>query len=346
MSDNENDNIDNNIIKDIIYNSSQGNIINEEPLLLETQRFTLFPIKYPEIYDSYKKQLSSFWTVDEIDFSKDIEHWDEKLNENERTFIKMILAFFAGADGIVNLNLMENFTKEVKILEAQMAYGFQCTMESIHSETYSLMIETFIKDTEEKNKLFNAIETIPCIKKKADWALKWINKSSIENFAKRLIAFAIVEGIFFSGAFCAIYWLKQRNLMPGLTKSNEFIARDEGMHTQFAILLYSMLNNKLNQEEIHNMIIEAVIIEKEFIIDSLSCKLIGMNAILMSQYIEYIADRLCISLNYNKIYNVSNPFDFMNFIGMESRSNFFDERTSTYQKANFGSSIIAYNEDF
>ncbi len=326
-------------------NINEKSTNDDEILLTETQRFTLFPIKYPKIWESYKKQLASFWTVEEIDFSKDHDHW-VNLKEEERTFIKMILAFFAGADGIVNLNLMENFTKEVKILEAQMVYGFQCSMESIHSETYSLMIDTLIRDSDEKHRLFNAIETIPCINKKAYWALNWITNAQTESFARRLIGFAIVEGIFFSGAFCAIYWLKQRNLMPGLTKSNEFIARDEGMHTEFAILLYSMLKNKLKQNEVHSMIREAVDIEKEFIIESLECKLIGMNSVLMAQYIEYVADRLCVSLGYTKIYNVSNPFDFMNFIGMESRSNFFEERTSTYQKATFGSSVMNYSEDF
>jgi len=315
-----------------------------EPLLTEEQRFTIFPIKYPEIWREYKKQVSSFWTPEEIDFSKDLTDWDNKLKEEERNFIKMILAFFAGADGIVNLNLMKNFVNDVKILEAQMTYGFQCSMESIHSETYSLMIDTYIKDQDEKLKLFNAIETIPCIKKKADWALKWVfNK---ESFSKRLIAFCIVEGIFFSGAFCAIYWLKQRSLLPGLSKSNEFIARDEGMHTDFGILLYLMLINKLDQDYVHEMCKVAVEIEKEFINDSISCKMIGMNIELMSDYIEYVADRLLISLGYDKIYNKHNPFTFMNFIGMESRSNFFEERTSTYQKANLGSNKVEYDEDF
>jgi ribonucleoside-diphosphate reductase beta chain len=315
-----------------------------ELLLTEEQRYTIFPIKYPEIWKEYKKQVSSFWTPEEIDFSKDLLDWDNKLKEDERNFIKMILAFFAGADGIVNLNLMKNFVEDVKILEAQMAYGFQCSMESIHSETYSLMIDTYIKDQEEKLRLFNAIETIPCIKKKADWALKWIFND--ELFSKRLIAFCIVEGIFFSGAFCAIYWLKQRSLLPGLTKSNEFIARDEGMHTEFGILLYSMIQNKLDEKYIHDMFKEAVEIEKEFINESISCKMIGMNVELMTEYIEYVADRLLNSLGYNKLYNKSNPFTFMNFIGMESRSNFFEERTSTYQKANLGSNVVDYNEDF
>lgn len=322
------------------------NVEIDEPLLTETQRFTLFPIKYPTIYDTYKKQLASLWTVEEIDFSKDVEHWYDKLNDNERKFMKMILAFFAGADGIVNLNLMENFSKEVKILEAQMVYNVQCMIESIHSETYSLMIDTLIKDNEEKNLLFNAIETIPCIQQKAEWALKWFNSAKTVEFSKRLLGFAIVEGIFFSGAFCAIYWLKQRSLMPGLTKSNEFIARDEGMHCEFAILLYSMLKNKLDEFDVHSIITEAVNIEKEFIINSLNVKLIGMNADLMSQYIEYVADRLCVSLKYNKIYHSKNPFEFMNLIGMESRSNFFDERTSTYQKSSFGSTVINYSDDF
>lgn len=315
-----------------------------EPLLTEEQRFTIFPIKYPEIWKEYKKQVASFWTPEEIDFSKDLLDWNNKLKEEERHFVKMILAFFAGADGIVNLNLMKNFVEEVKILEAQMAYGFQCSMESIHSETYSLMIDTYIKDQEEKLKLFNAIETIPCIKKKADWALKWVFNDDL--FSKRLIAFCIVEGVFFSGAFCAIYWLKQRNLLPGLTKSNEFIARDEGMHVEFGVLLYNMIENRLDEKLVHNIVKEAVEIEKEFINESISCRMIGMNSELMTEYIEYVTDRLLISLGYNKLYNKTNPFTFMNFIGMESRSNFFEERTSTYQKANFGSNELNYDEEF
>jgi len=316
-----------------------------EILLIETQRYTLFPIKYPKIYDMYKKQLACFWISSEIDFSKDKNDWLNKLNDDERFFIKHILAFFAGSDGIVNVNILDNFSKEVKILEAQMTYNFQGTMESIHSEVYSLMIESYIDDNIEKNKLFNAIENIPCIKKKAEWALKWTK--STNQFSYRLVAFAIVEGLFFSGAFCAIYWIKERNLLPGLTKSNEFIARDERLHTEFACLLYSMISNRIKQEEIHMMFNEAIEIEIEFITESLPIKLIGMNSNLMIQYIKYVADWLLNNLSYEKLFNVENPFSFMNTIGMESRSNFFDERTSTYQKAtSMQNTILKADEDF
>jgi ribonucleoside-diphosphate reductase subunit M2 len=304
-----------------------------ELLLSEEQRYTLFPIKYPKIWDMYKKQLACFWVASEIDFSKDLNDWNNKLSEEERYFIKHILAFFAGSDGIVGINILDNFSKEVKILEAQMTYNFQGTMESIHSEVYSLMIETYINNHNEKNILFNAITEIPCIKKKADWALSWIEKSDKKSFAKRLVAFAIMEGLFFSGAFCAIYWIKERGILPGLTKSNEFIARDERLHTEFACLLYSYIENKLDKEIIYNMIEEAVEIETEFIVDSLPIRMIGMNSDLMTQYIKYVADWLLNNLGYPKKYNINNPFSFMNFIGMESKSNFFEERTSTYQKA-------------
>jgi len=309
-----------------------------ELLLSEEQRYTLFPIKYPKIWDMYKKQLASFWIASEIDFSKDKTDWN-KLSDDEKYFIKHILAFFAGSDGIVAVNILDNFSKDVKILEAQMTYNFQGTMEAIHSEVYSLMIETYIDNSLEKNRLFNAIETIPCIKKKASWALKWTtpnnqnNKHNENIFARRLVAFAIVEGLFFSGAFCAIYWIKERNILPGLTKSNEFIARDERLHTEFACLLYSMILNKISQEEIYQIFDEALEIEIEFITESLPVRMIGMNSILMIEYIKYVADWLLTSLGYDKKYNVQNPFSFMNTIGMESRSNFFDERTSTYQKA-------------
>jgi ribonucleotide reductase beta subunit family protein with ferritin-like domain len=301
----------------------------KELLLSEEQRFTLFPIKYPKIWDMYKKQLGSFWISSEIDFSKDKNDWI-KLSTDEQQFIKYILAFFAGSDGIVSVNILDNFSKDVKILEAQITYNFQGTMEAIHSEVYSLMIETYIENTDEKYMLFNAIKTIPCIKKKADWALKWTNNDNI--YSKRLIAFAIMEGLFFSGAFCAIYWLKERNILPGLTKSNEFIARDERLHTEFACLLYSMINNRLTEEEVFQMFQEAIDIEIEFITESLSVKLIGMNNEEMIKYIKYVADMLLENLGYNKKYNIDNPFSFMNTIGLQSRSNFFDERTSTYQK--------------
>jgi len=305
----------------------------DEPLLLETQRYTLHPIKYPVIWDMYKKQQACFWIASEVDLSKDREDWNNKLTENERYFIKHILAFFAGSDGIVGVNILDNFSKDVKILEAQFTYSFQGTMEAIHSEMYSLMIDTYIDDFSEKDTLFNAIEKIPCITKKAEWALRWTTDIESKSFAKRLLAFAIIEGIFFSGAFCSIYWLKQKGVLPGLTKSNEFIARDERLHTEFACLLYSMIVNRLDQSEVHQMIEEAVNIETEFITESLPVKLIGMNSDLMTQYIKYVADWLLVNLNYEKKYNIKNPFSFMNTIGMESRSNFFDERASTYQKA-------------
>ena len=318
----------------------------EEPLLSEIQRYTLHPIKYPKIWDMYKKQLACFWIASEVDFSKDKNDWINKLNENERYFIKHILAFFAGSDGIVGINILDNFTKDVKILEAQITYNFQGTMEGIHSEIYSLMIETYIDDLNEKNTLFDAINKIPCVSKKANWALKWTD--SLKSFPKRLVAFVIVEGLFFSGAFCSIYWLKERNILPGLTKSNEFIARDEGLHTEFGCLLYSMIKNKIPENEIFKMIDEAVNIEIEFITESLPVKLIGMNNTLMILYIKYIADWILVNLGYNKKYNTNNPFSFMNNIGMESRSNFFDERTSTYQKANIydSSKTLEIIDDF
>ena len=305
----------------------------DEILLREEQRYTLHPIKYPQIFDMYKQFLACFWIASEVDLSKDKSDWTNKLSDNERYFLKHILAFFAGSDGIVSVNIMDNFSKDVKILEAQMAYGLQVTVESIHSEMYSLLIETYIDNSLEKDKLFNAITEIPCVAKKAQWALKWTDRNETKSFAKRLVAFSIVEGLFFSGAFCSIYWIKERGLLPGLTKSNEFIARDEGLHTKFAFLLYSMIKNKLSVETVYEMIDEAVEIEREFITESLPVKLIGMNSDLMTQYIKYVADFILVNLSYPKKYNLKNPFSFMNNIGMESRSNFFDERTSTYQKA-------------
>ena len=303
-----------------------------EPLLTESQRYTLHPIKYPKIWDMFNKQRACFWIPSEVDLSKDKPEWI-KLSDDERYFIKNILAFFAGSDGIVGVNILDNFSKDVKILEAQFTYLFQGTMEAIHSEMYSLMIDTYIDNNDEKNKLFDSINRIPCVSKKANWALNWTQKSTDKTFAKRLIAFAIMECLFFSGAFCSIYWIKERNLLPGLTKSNEFIARDERLHTEFACLLYSMIVNKISQEEVYEMMNEAVEIETEFITESLPVKLIGMNSDLMTKYIKYVADWLLTNLGYNKKYNVKNPFTFMNTIGMESRSNFFDERSSTYQKA-------------
>jgi len=311
------------------------------------QRFTLFPIRHQDIWECYKKQQASFWTAEEIDLSKDRIDWDNKLNNDEKYFIKNILAFFAGSDGIVNMNLLERFTSDVQVLEAQVAYAYQAYIENVHSETYSLLIDTYIDDPTEKDKLFNAIETIPCVKKKAEWALKWIK--SDERFSKRLIAFAIVEGIFFSGAFCSIYWLKTRGLMPGLCVSNEFIARDEGAHTEFACLLYSKINNRIDEKEVKEIVKDAVNIEKEFINESLPCRLVGMNAEQMSNYIEYVADRLLNQLGYSKLYKATNPFDFMDKIGMEVKSNFFEGRVSTYQNAsimNKTKNDYTYTEDF
>ena len=300
-----------------------------EPLLTENpNRYVMFPIQDIDIWNSYKKQMDCFWRAEEIDFSKDMAHW-EKLNDNERMFIKMILAFFAASDGIVLENLAQRFMSDVQLPEARAAYGFQIMIENIHSEVYSLLIDTYIKNEEEKHKLFTALDNYPCIKKKADWALKWINDNR-SSFATRLVAFACVEGIFFSGAFCSIYWLKKRGLMPGLTFSNELIARDEGMHTEFAVLLYTKLKRKMKKARIYEIIKDAVTIEKEFICEALPCRLIGMNAKLMSQYIEFVADRLVVQLGYEKIYNTANPFDFMEMISLEGKTNFFEKRVGDY----------------
>tara|TARA_B110000259_G_C14018977_1_gene402369 strand:- start:2102 stop:2998 length:897 start_codon:yes stop_codon:yes gene_type:complete len=294
----------------------------------------------------YKKHVSTYWTVEEIDFAKDNKDWD-KLENGEQHFIKNILAFFAASDGIVNENLVLNFMTEIKVPEALAFYSFQTAIETVHSETYSLLIDTYIKNEEEKTRLLNAVETIPCVAKKANWAIKWIENKK-DNFATRLVAFACVEGIFFSGAFCSIYWLKERGVMPGLTFSNELISRDESLHTEFAILLYSHIVNKLSEKEVHDIIKDAVVIEKEFIIDSLPCRLLGMNSKLMSQYIEFVSDRICIQLGYSKIYNVSNPFDFMDRIGLEDKQNFFEVRVSNYSKAelhNTENSKLDFNMD-
>jgi len=306
----------------------------EELLVESNNRYVIYPIKYNEVWKMYKLALSSFWTAEEIDLAKDADDW-LKLSDNERYFIKNILAFFAGSDGIVNENLSSRFMNDVAIPEAKCFYGFQIAIESIHSEVYSLLIDTYIKDQEEKRHLLNAIYTIPCIKKKADWALKWIT-SQTDSFAHRLVAFAVVEGIFFSGAFCSIFWLKERGLMPGLTFSNELISRDEGLHTEFALLLYSMLKNKIAQEDIHAIVKEAVEIESEFITVSIPCSMLGMNSELMCQYIKYVADRLVVQLGYEKIYNIGNPFDFMERIGLNLKSNFFEHRSSEYSRPNVG----------
>jgi ribonucleoside-diphosphate reductase beta chain len=292
-------------------------------------RFVLLPIKYPEIWKMYKKHEASFWTAEEIDLSPDLKDW-ERLSNDERHFIKHVLAFFAASDGIVNENLAVNFMKEVQLPEARCFYGFQIMIENIHSETYSLLIDTYIKDPVEKNRLFHAIDSVPCVQKKAQWALKWINDGS---FAERLVAFAAVEGIFFSGSFCSIFWLKKRGLMPGLSFSNELISRDEGLHCDFACLLYSMLETKLSQERIHAIIRDAVENEHEFVTDALPVSLIGMNSKLMCQYIEFVADRLLVALGYDKIYNATNPFDFMETISLQGKTNFFEKRVAEYQKA-------------
>lgn len=301
----------------------------EEPLLNESiDRYVMFPIQDQDIWKMYKKQEDCFWRVEEIDFTKDIDDWN-KLTENEKFFVKMILAFFAASDGIVLENLGMRFMSEVQLSEARAFYGFQIMMENIHSITYSTLIETYIKDKEEKTKLFKALENYECIQKKGEWAVKWIHDEE-SSFAKRLIAFACVEGIFFSGAFCSIFWLKKRGLMPGLTFSNELISRDEALHTEFAVLLYNKLKNKLSEEEIHQIIKESVEIEKDFICEALPCRLIGMNAKLMSQYIEFVADRLAVQLGTRKIYNTSNPFDFMEMISIEKKTNFFESRVGEY----------------
>lgn len=301
-----------------------------EILLQENkERFVLLPIKYPEIWKMYKKHEASFWTAEEIDLSPDLKDW-ERINSDEQHFIKHVLAFFAASDGIVNENLAVNFMKEVQLPEARCFYGFQIMIENIHSETYSLLIDTYIKDPIEKKRLFNAIDTVPCVQKKAQWALKWINSGS---FAERLIAFAAVEGIFFSGSFCSIFWLKKRGLMPGLSFSNELISRDEGLHCDFACLLYGMLDEKLTQERVYEIIQDAVVNEHDFVTDALPVSLIGMNAKLMCQYIEFVADRLLVALGYPKIYNATNPFDFMETISLQGKTNFFEKRVAEYQKA-------------
>jgi ribonucleoside-diphosphate reductase subunit M2 len=317
-----------------------------EPLLNEDDnRFVMFPIKYDDIWEMYKKQIDCFWRPEEIDLTKDLIHW-ENLSDEERFFISRILAFFAASDGIVLENLACRFMKDVQVSEARAFYGFQIAMENIHSETYSLLIETYIKDKEEKHQLFNAINNFPCIKKKSDWSQKWIHDNR-SSFATRLVAFACVEGIFFSGAFCSIYWLKKRGLLPGLSFSNELISRDEALHCEFAVLLYSKLLKKLDKNRIHDIIKEAVDIEIEFICEALPCKLIGMNSSLMSQYIKFVADRLCVQLGYKKIYNVVNCFDWMELISLEGKTNMFERNLSEYSLANkVNNNVFELTEDF
>ena len=303
--------------------------MGESEVLLseEENRYVIFPIKYDDIWKMYKKAMANFWTPEELDLSKDYDDF-VKLTDNEKHFIENVLAFFAASDGIVNENLVERFCNDVKVLEAKFFYGFQIAIENIHSETYSLLIDTLIKDKIKKVKLLNAIETIPSIKKKAEWALKWIG--SDRSFGDRCVAFAAVEGIFFSGAFCSIFWLKKRGKMPGLCHSNELISRDEGMHTEFAVLMYSMLKDKPELSNVIDIIVEAVNIEKEFITESLSCSLIGMNKELMSQYIEYVADRLLMMLKIEPVYKSSNPFDWMEMISVQGKTNFFEKRVGEY----------------
>lgn len=313
--------------------------MSDEPILKENKdRFVLFPIKHNNIWEMYKKAEASFWTAEEIDLNPDLQDWDNKLNDDEKHFIKHVLAFFAASDGIVNENLAVNFMNEVQYPEARCFYGFQIMMENIHSETYSLLIDSYIKDPKEKDRLFHSIDTLPCVGKKAEWAIKWIGNGT---FAERLIAFAAVEGIFFSGSFCSIFWLKKRGLMPGLTFSNELISRDEGLHCDFACLLYSELTNQLPKENVTAIITNAVEIEKEFVSDALPVRLIGMNADMMCQYIEFVADRLLVALGCDKSYNATNPFDFMELISLQGKTNFFEKRVAEYQK----SGVMGKKED-
>ena len=322
-----------------------------EPILEKNEgRFVIFPIQHHDIWEWYKKSEASFWTAEEIDLHQDLTDWTSKLNDDERYFIKHILAFFAASDGIVNENLAENFVNEVQYSEAKFFYGFQIMMENIHSETYSLLIDTYVKDDAEKDQLFNAIENFPAIKKKADWALKWIDSPS---FAERLIAFADVEGIFFSGAFCSIFWLKKRGIMPGLTFSNELISRDEGVHCDFAVHLHNHhLVNKVPKDRIRSIIVDALNIEREFITESLPASLIGMNSNLMTQYLEFVTDRLLVELGCEKEFNTKNPFDFMDMISLQGKTNFFEKRVAEYQKAGVANTTdkeankISFDADF
>lgn len=319
-----------------------------EPILKENpDRFVIFPIQHQELWEEYKKQQACIWTAEEIDLSADLDDWRNVLNEDEKYFVKNVLAFFAASDGIVNENLAENFVKEVQYTEAKFFYGFQIMMENVHSETYSLLIDTYITDPAEKHKLFHAIDNIPAVQKKAEWALKWIGSP---HFQERLIAFAAVEGIFFSGSFCSIFWLKKRGLMPGLSFSNELISRDEGMHTDFAVLLHNnYITNKVSEARIKEIITGALEIEKEFITESLPARLIGMNQDLMKQYLEFVADRLLVDLGCSKVYNVENPFDFMQNISLQGKTNFFEKRVGEYQKAgvlNSSENVFDMNVEF
>ncbi|XP_061345492.1 ribonucleoside-diphosphate reductase small chain A [Gastrolobium bilobum] len=318
--------------------------LEQEPILMEqTQRFCMFPIRHRQVWEMYKKAEASFWTAEEVDLSYDVQHW-ETLSVSEKHFITHVLAFFAASDGIVLENLAARFLNDVQIPEARAFYGFQIAMENIHSEMYSLLLETYIKDSREKHRLFNAIENLPCVARKAEWALNWIHSST--SFAERLVAFACIEGIFFSGSFCAIFWLKKRGLMPGLTFSNELISRDEGLHCDFACLLYSLLRKQLDSERVYNLVHEAVEIETEFVCEALPCALIGMNSTLMSQYIKFVADRLLVALGYQKKYNVENPFDWMEFISLQGKANFFERRVGDYQKASVMSSLQDAEKNF
>lgn len=323
------------------------NEVNEEILTATPGRYVLFPIKYPKIWEMYKTAVSAYWTPEEVDLGKDTDDW-QKLTDNERYFIKNVLAFFAAQDLIVSENLDTRFTVEVKVPEALAFYAFQDAIEYVHSESYALMLDTYVKDPKEKETLFNAMHNLPWVKQKADWALKWVNNKDAP-FAQRLLAFAIVEGVLFSGSFCAIYWLKERGLMPGLTTFNEFISKDESMHTEFAVLLYSMLQNKLPDSIVHSIVKEAVEIEEDFIVKSLPCELLGMNSKLMIEYIQFVADRLLVQLGYEKLYYKQNPFPFMNRIGLDLKENFFESRVQSYAKANVGKTNVfefKLDEDF
>ena len=339
----------NEILKEKTLSGEIGaGVLADEPILRDNKdRFVLFPIRHKEIWQMYKQAEASFWTAEEIDLQPDLVDWENKLTDDERYFIKHVLAFFAASDGIVNENLAVNFMNEVQYPEARCFYGFQIMMENIHSETYSLLIDSYIKDTEEKNRLFHALETVPAVSLKGEWALRWIENGS---FAERLVAFAAVEGIFFSGSFCSIFWLKKRGLMPGLSFSNELISRDEGLHCDFACLLYKQLVNKLSESRVQEIIRNAVEIEKEFVTAAIPVQLIGMNADLMCQYIEFVSDRLLVELGCSKIYNAKNPFDFMEMISLNGKTNFFEKKVGDYQKAGVMSrqedKSIRFDEEF